>query len=121
MANRLGRFALYAGGGIFLLMVLGMIVSVSFGLTPEQISSVNSIDNWMYFRLSMYLLVVACWVPICRWLTHKKLKRDDLSEEDLLKLVQKREDDIAFLKTYWWKVALLFAFFELVFIQQMGL
>lgn len=121
MTKQIGKFGLYAGGGLIALMVLGMIVSSLFGLKPDEVKALNSIEDWMVFRLVLYTSAVILWVPICKWLTFGKLRNQDLSEEEHSILLKKREDDIAFLKTYWWKVALAFAFVECIFIQQMGL
>jgi putative Mn2+ efflux pump MntP len=121
MAKRFSKFALYAGGGLVLLMLIGMIISSVFNLSPEEVKSLNSVEEWMVFRLIIYAGVVVFWVPICKWLTLGKVRRKDVSDQERSKLMEKREEDIAFLKTYWWKVALLLAFFEFVFIQQMGM
>lgn len=121
MANRLGKFVLYAGGGIVALMILGMIISLAFSLTPEDVNSLNSVEEWMWFRVAIYSAIVVFWVPICKCLTIGKIRNKELDESQRTHLVKKREQDIAFLRTYWWKVALVFAFFEIVFIQQMGL
>ena len=121
MANRFSKFALYAGGGLILLMLIGMIVSLVFNLTPEEVKSLNSVEEWMIFRLIMYSGILAFWVPICKWLTSGEVNRKDLSENERLEYMKNREGDIAYLKAYWWKVAIMFAFFEIVFIQQLGL
>lgn len=121
MTKQIARFGLYAGGGLIALMVIGMIISAVFGLSPDEVKSVNSVEDWVFFRLAMYTGVVIFWVPICKWLTYSKVRNQQLSDDERSTLLDKREKDIAFLKTYWWKVALAFAFIEFVFIQQMGL
>lgn len=121
MANPYSKFALYAGGGLVLLMLIGMIISSVFRLSPEEVKSLNSVEEWMVFRLIMYSGVVILWVPICKWLTLGKVNQKGLSDEQRSECMKKRDEDIAFLKTYWWKVAIIFAFFEFVFIQQLGL
>lgn len=119
--RKVARFGLYAGGGLIALMVFGMIISVVFDLNPDEVRSLNSVEDWMFFRLAMYTSVIILWVPICKWLTYSKVRNQQLSNEEYSILLDKREEDLAFLKTYWWKVAIAFAFVEFVFIQQMGL
>lgn len=121
MINRFGRFFLYASLGLVVLFVIGMLISLSTGLTPAEVKSLNSIEEWMAFRLMMYAAVLVLWVPICKGLTLPKVRRKNITDEERAKRLNKREEDIAFLKSYWWKILLLFAFFEIVFIQQFGL
>lgn len=122
MMNQFSKFAFISGGGLALLMVIGLIISRIFNLGPDEVRSLNVVEDWMFYRLLMYALIVIFWVPICRWLTFGVMKQTDLdlSDAELEQKRAKREEDVAFLKGYWWKIALMFAFFELVFIQQLG-
>ena len=57
-----------------------MIISVAFILTPEDVNSLNSVEEWMWFRIAMYSAIVVFWVPICKWLTIGKIRNKELDE-----------------------------------------
>ena len=75
----------------------------------------------MWYRIGFYVVVVAAWTPICWFITRPRFNPDELSDEDRAEYENKRERDIQYLKSQWWKMALMFAFFEAVIIQQFGL
>lgn len=117
----LGKFVAYSVGGLLILMVLGMLFSALFGVKPNEIKGVDLIGDWMWYRIGFYVVVVAAWTPICWFITRPRFNPDELFDEDRAEYENKRERDIQYLKSQWWKMALMFAFFEAVIIQQFGL
>lgn len=116
-----GKFFVISVGGLLALMVLGMIFSAIFDVKPDEIKGVDLIGGWMWYRIGFYVVVVAAWTPICWFITRPRFNPDELSDEDRAEYENKRERDIQYLKSQWWKMALMFAFFEAVIIQQFGL
>lgn len=108
-------------GGLVVLMLISMVISSVFSLNPQEVRGINAVENWTVFRLIVYVSVLIFWGQICRLLTRSKVKNKDITENDLIEATKNREEDIIFLKTLWWKIGLVLAFFEIVFIQQFGL
>lgn len=119
--KNVGKFFVISVGGLLALMVLGMIFSAIFDVKPDEIKGVDLIGGWMWYRIGFYVVVVAAWTPICWFITRPRFNPDELSDEDRAEYENKRERDIQYLKSQWWKMALMFAFFEAVIIQQFGL
>lgn len=117
----LGKFVAYSVGGLLVLMVLGMVSSAIFGVKPDEIKGVDLIGDWMWYRICFYVIVVAAWSPISRFMTRPRFNPGELSDDEQKAYQEKRERDVTYLKSQWWKVALLLAFFEVVIIQQFGL
>lgn len=117
----LGKFATYSVGGLLALMVLGMLFSAVFGVKTNEIKGVDLIGDWMWYRIGFYVVVIAVWSLICQLITRPSFNPSELDDEDRIKYEKKRERDIQYLKSQWWKVALMLAFFEAVIIQQFGL
>lgn len=121
----LGKFLLTSIGGLLLLMLIGVISGVMLDYKPDEIKSINLIDEWQYYRLGFYVFLIALWIPICRYITRPSPTNEkDQSEEDKNKaqeLIKTQERDFSYLKSSWWKLVLLLVFFELVIVQQLGL
>lgn len=119
--NKTGKFLVISVGGLLALMITGMLVSVFIDVRPEEIKSRNLIDEWMWYRITFYLLVVVLWKLICTYLTRPRFDVKECAEKELAEFAKNREKDMKYLMKQWWKVALMFAFFEVVIIQQFGL
>ena len=119
--KNIGKFFFISVGGLLALMVLGMIFSAIFDVKPDEIKGVDLIGGWMWYRIGFYVAVMAAWTPTCRFMTRPRFNPGELSDEDQAQYAEKRERDVQYLKSQWWKVALMLAFFEVVIIQQFGL
>lgn len=117
----IGKFVVIGVGGLMAIMVLGMVFSAIFDVKPNEIKGVDLIGDWMWYRIGFYVIVIAAWSPISRFMTRPRFNPGELSDEDLERYTNKRERDAQYMKSQWWKVALLLAFFEVVIIQQFGL
>lgn len=122
MRKGIGKYALIGVGGLVGLMVIGMIVAAFFS-TPEEVKGINLIADWVWYRFGFYAAVLLGWTQICNFITRPRIPLDDLdiTFEEKEELLNSRTKDIEYLKTLRWKVALVFAFFEFVIIQQFGL
>ena len=116
-----GKFTAISVGGLLALMVLGMVFSAIFDVKPNEITGVNLISDWMWYRIGFYATVIAAWSLISQFMTRSKINLSELSDEDQEIYREKRKRDFQYLDSQWWKVALLLAFFEVVIIQQFGL
>ena len=121
MAKRFSKFVFICVGGIVSLMLVAMIITSAFSLNPDQVRGLNVVEEWLLFRLAIYATVIAFWGQICKSLTRRKFKNSELTVIELSEAKKQREEDLVYLGSLWWKVALVFAFFEIVFIQQLGL
>lgn len=119
--KNVGKFFLISVGGLVALMVLGMVVGVIFNTDPKEIKSIDLIREWMWYRIGFYVIVVAGWEYICRFMTRQRHADPDNTPEENQEILLKRENDIQYLKSQRWKIVLLMAFFEIVIIQQFGL
>jgi len=116
-----GKFIAISVGSLLIFMVLGMIFSAVFDVKPDEIKGVDLIGDWMWYRITFYVIVIAAWSPICWFLTRPKFNPDKLSAEDRQEYEKKRKSDVSYMKSQWWKAALMLAFFEVVIIQQFGM
>lgn len=122
MAGKLSRFVWISFGGLFLMMFLGMAVSAFLGTSPEEVRGIDAINQLMYFRIGLYAFIVAFWAPICSWFTRpSKATYEELDQQEIHMLEQKRKTDTAYLRSLWWKVLLIFVVIEAVLIQQLGM
>jgi len=121
MAKGINKFLLISVGGLIMLMVFGMIIAAVLRVSPEEVRSVNLIEDWMYYRISFYVAVVLGWTPMCHWITRPRNITADSTEEEQREIHRKGQEDMASFKALWWKIAAIFVFFEIVVIQQFGL
>ena len=118
---KIRKFLLISFGGLIALMVLGMLFTVITGTRPEEVSEMNLIVEWKWYRVVLYVLVVICWPWIARLSTQPHASAADQSDNDREKLLHKHEKDYRYMKSQWWKIALLLLFVEVVIIRQFGL
>jgi hypothetical protein len=121
MMESLRKFLLISVGGLTVLLLLGMVGSVITGTRPEEVTSLNLISEWKWYRISLYILVVGFWPWIARYAIRPQRSEVAVPEADRREEAQKREADYRAMKAQWWKIALLFVFIEIVVIQQFGL
>jgi predicted nucleic acid-binding Zn ribbon protein len=114
------KFLLISMGGLVALMMLGMIFSIVTDTRPEEVSSMNLISEWKWYRVTLYLLIVGSWPWLVRYATRPPAMEEWESETDRELMLQKHRDDYKNMKAQWWKIALLLAFIEVVMIQQFG-
>ena len=114
------RFLMISLGGIALMTVIAMAVASLAGIDPSEINETSLAKNWFWYRATGYLLLLLLWPQICRYLTRPRFDIKLLSDEDLKNHEGRREKDITYLKSQWWKVAILFVFFEGIMIQGLG-
>lgn len=119
--NKLVKFCAISLGGLLALMVIAMIVAAVTGANPQEVKDLDLIREWMWYRIGAYALILLAWSPVSRLLTLPKTSKAEMSNQDFEKIEQKREQDRTVIVRSWWKVAALFAFFEIVIIQQFGL
>jgi hypothetical protein len=121
MMKSLRRFLLISVGGLTVLLLLGMVGSVITGTRPDEVTSLNLISEWKWYRISLYLVVVGAWPWIARYAIRPQRSDVAVPEAERKEEAQKREADYRAMKAQGWKIALLFAFIEIVVIQQFGL
>lgn len=119
--KNVSKFIFVSVGGLMAMMVMGMIFSAIFGIRSDEIKSLDLIDAWMWYRVAFYVLAIASWSPLSRYLTRTRRKLEFSSREEEEDHAQKQERDFQYLASQWWKVALTFVFVEVVIIQQFGL
>jgi len=111
MNNKSYKFLMISVGGIIGLMIIGMVIALFSISNPNEIKNFNLIDDWMYYRISFYCLVVIFWRPISWFLLNYCTQQDrEFVGSDLKNLVNLRL-----------KIIALFTFVEIVIIQQIGL
>ena len=116
-----GRFFIQSVGVIVALMVAGMLMSIVFRVEPEQLRKTNLINDWQWYRVGFYAMIVVCWPLICKFLTRPRINLKLLDPGELERFNDNRKQDMQYIKSQWWKVILLIIFFELIVIHQMGL
>lgn len=119
--NKSSKFVFISVGGLVALMVVGMLISVFMDVSPEEIKEANLIDKWMWYRVAFYIFIISLWKSICVYLTRARFNLSSITDEDLTEYKKNREKDLRFLVSQRWKIVVLFAFFEIVIIQQFGL
>jgi len=98
-------------------LLLGGITAVGMmDLTPGEIDSQSLAQSLMYYRIGAYLVVLAAWEPIAKFLCRPRMPRDQRTPE----IMRTWEELTARLTASRWKVALFFAVFELVAVQKVG-
>jgi hypothetical protein len=112
--NRLSKMVLISGGGTIVLIVGGMMIAALMGTSTEQVREVNLIRDWFFYRIIFYSIIVLSWSYLSKkWADHiieRSPKIEESQREELAKAIGKRR----------YHVAALFAFFEIVLIQQLG-
>lgn len=121
MNRSINKFLFISVGGLVALMVMGMLIAVILNTSIEQVRGVNLIEEWMVYRLGIYVVLFLCWNLICHWITRPRLDKREACEEEQQLFEQKRQNDLVSLKRLRWKLVGVLAFFEVVVIQQFGL
>ncbi len=114
------KFLLVSMGGVAALMIIGMVVAALTDTSAEEVKSLNLIAELTWYRVAFFVAIVAAWPGIARYATRLP-DRGDMSEEEWLAVEGKHAADFKFMRSQWWKVALLLAFVEIVLIQQFGI
>lgn len=101
------------------LLALMLVIRVSlnlFNLEPMDLEQANLKVSLLPVRVGFYLLVIAAWQPIARFLSRPQRTADGRAVD-----VSKQWDELTtLLVKSRWKVALFFVCFELIAIQQVG-
>lgn len=108
-------------GLIIALMVAGMLFSAVFRVKPEDIRALNSIVEFQWYRIGFYFLIVVLWPVICKVMTKPNIDMKTMTEDDVIKSVEKQQKDYSLLKSKLKHLVLLILFFEVVVIRQFGL
>lgn len=114
------KFLMVSVGGVAGLVIIGMIVAALTDTSAEEVKSLNLIAELTWYRVAFFVAIVAAWPAISRYATRLP-ELGDLPEEKRLALEGKHAADFRFMRSQWWKLALLLAFVEIVLIQQFGL
>lgn len=104
-------------GTLTALLVLLVVTFQALDLEPTDMQNADLKTTLLPFRVGFYLLVIAAWQPIARFLSRPRVHRDDRTPE----MMAKWDELTALLVKSRWKLALFFAVFELIAIQQIGL
>ena len=102
-------------------MALGMVIAAFTETSAEDITSYNLVDEWQWYRIALYVGLIACWPIISRYATRTQANEKEASEDEGAELASAREKDFVHMRSQWWKIALLLVFVEAVLIQQFGL
>lgn len=87
---------------------------VTYETTDFNVADLKS--SLLPWRVGMYVIVVVAWKPISRFLSRPRLHPEDRTAE-----INEKWDQLSeLLARSWWKVALFFAAFEIIIIQQAG-
>jgi len=96
---------LYVGAGMFITMN---------NMNPQEIDELNLARDWFIYRLMFYAVIVGAWPKISELIGYRhKRVNPDLDDEKLAA-------DVEYLKQQWWKVAVIFLFFEIAAVQKFG-
>ena len=104
-------------GTLVALLLLLVVTFQTLDLAPTDMQTADLKTTLLPFRVGFYLLVIAAWKPIARFLSRPRVHRDDHT----LEMIAKWDELTALLVKSRWKLALFFAVFELIAIQQIGL
>ncbi len=107
------KFIVMGLGGFALLIILGMGVVALTG-SDEAIKKLNLIGDLAFFRIVLYVALVAGW-----WLLSPMLLKrvtDDQEDPD----GKPTDKDVTVIQAQWWKVAVFLIFFEVVVVRQLG-
>ena len=102
---------------IFVFMV-STLITVLGTKDLSDVSKIGETDfrtTFLPYRLAFYAVVLAAWKPVARLLARPRMPREDRTPE----INQKWDELTQLLVKGWWKVALFFAVFELLAIQQL--
>lgn len=99
------------------LVIVGVFLFTHFtNLETSDLDQANLTEKLMPWRIGAYVLILAAWKPISRFLTRPRVHRDQITDE-----VRDKWDELSHLfARSWWKLALFFTGFELFVIQQVG-
>lgn len=114
------RFITISVGGLLVLMMAGMIIGVALDVEPRTIKEFDLVQDWLLYRLGLYVALIIGWPSLCRYVTWR-IDLEGMTDDEIEERNKKRERDIKYLSSKWWKIAVLLVFFEVVIIQQFGL
>ena len=115
MFRKIGTPLLIVGG--FLVLFIGLFSFMQTAdLSMEDLSGVDFKRDWLGYRVTGYILILLFWKPISRYISRPRMYPEDRTEE----INQKWDELSEILFRSWWKVALFFAAFEIIIIQQGG-
>lgn len=100
---------------VFMVSTLITVLSVKDFSDVSKISEPDFRTTFLPYRLAFYAVVLAAWKPIARLIARPRIPREDRTPE----INQKWDELTHLLVKGWWKVALFFAVFELLAIQQL--
>lgn len=106
----------FIGTLVALILCVGLFTHfVTYETTDFNVADLKS--SLLLWRIGMYVIVVAAWKPISRFLSRPRVHPDDRTAD----MNEKWDQLSALLARSWWKVALFFAAFEVIIIQQVGM
>ncbi len=114
------KFLMVSMGGVAALMIIGIVVAALTDTSAEEVKSLDLIADLTWYRVALFVAIVAAWPVISHYATRQP-KRGDASNEMWIALEEKHIADFKFMRSQWWKIALLLAFVEIVLIQQFGI
>ena len=101
----------------FAALMVGLIAFMNvLNLEPTDFEEADLKTAMLPYRLGFYILVLAAWKPIARFISRPRVHKDDRTPE----MLERWDELTALLQKSWWKVGLFFALFELIAIQQIG-
>ncbi|MBV0934178.1 hypothetical protein [Marinobacterium weihaiense] len=107
-----------AFAGTLVVLIVSVALFTHFGaLGTTDFNMTDLKSTLLPWRVAMYVLVVAAWKPISRFLSRPRVYPEDRTEE----MLEKWDHLSDLLARSWWKVALFFAAFEVIIIQQVGM
>ena len=99
--------------GLYLVVGSGVIMLSD---DPANLDTSNLRDALTPYRLIGYVTVLALWQPLARYMTRPKVARDEITDAQRTEWAERTRVFAA----SWWKVAILFAIFELFAVQTVG-
>lgn len=102
-------------------MVIGMLLSAVFRIKPDEIRAMNIIAEFQWYRMGFYVLIIALWPWLCKFMTRPRMDLKKLTEHEVKAAQEKQQRDYLLLKSKHTHVIILILFFEIVVIRQFGL
>lgn len=99
--------------GLYLVVGSGVIMLTD---DPTSLETSNLREALTPYRLLGYLTILALWHPLARYMTRPKVARDELTDSQRSEWSERTR----LFAASWWKVAILFAIFELFAVQTIG-
>ncbi len=118
--------------GYLVLFLTGFLLINVFEIDTETLETLDFANELVWYRVGFYSIVLSGWPWLSQWLVNLRVKlklraenivfESEASESKYMNDVRgSADEEIAYFKGIWWKVAVFFAAFEIVAVQKFWL